>query len=163
MAYIMSHERYRDDTRRKSPKPTIKEAKATEYHILYMKVPLPIHVTSAVVSDMEPNKEMKLVAALKKLKLGNAAGASGIQVEDLQLWHKNAHKLEDGDPSEETSEIWEKVLNLISTAFTNGDMPSTLLCNGSLVLIRKDSHGEFRGIALLEIIYELIFTLSTQD
>jgi len=146
----------------KPPKPTVREARTTreEYQKLYtdekpIGEPLRIHVTPANISDEEPT-EGEIVEALKKLKLGKAAGASTIKVEDLRLWYKNAREPENGaEPTDEAIEIWEKVLKLISTAFTTGDMPSAL-CNGVLVLIPKDAPGEFRGIALLETIYKLI-------
>jgi hypothetical protein len=123
MAYGSIRGWYRD-TSGKSPKPTIKEARTTrtEYQKLYTtekpsEPPLPIHVTPAIISDLEPS-EMEIVAALKKLKLGKAAGASGIRVEDLRLWHKNAREPEkDEEPSDEAIEIWEKVMKLIITAF----------------------------------------------
>jgi hypothetical protein len=161
MAYGSIRGWYRD-TSGKSPKPTIKEARTTrtEYQKLYTaekpsEPPLPIHVTPAIISDLEPS-EMEIVAALKKLKLGKAAGASGIRVEDLRLWHKNAREPEkDEEPSDEAIEIWEKVMKLIITAFNTGEMP-TALSNGVLVLIPKDAPMEFRGIALLETIYKLI-------
>ena len=111
MAYLTILGWYKD-TSRKSPKPTIKEARATteEYQKLYLaekpsSAPLPIRVTPEIISDAEPNK-MEIVEALKKLKLGNAAGASGIWVEDLRNWHKNAREPDDdAEPTDEAIEI----------------------------------------------------------
>ena len=53
---------------------------------------------------------------------------------------------------------WENVLKIVEMAFTGEDIPSSF-CNGILVLIPKNVPGEYRGIALLEVIYKLISSI----
>jgi hypothetical protein len=106
--------------------------------------------------DDGPPSEEEVVAALKKLKLNKAPGASGIRVEDLRSWWYKARKAKETDPK--SIELWEKVLALVRTAFTTGEIPQAF-CNGILVLIPKSVPGQYRGIALLEIIYKLVSSI----
>jgi hypothetical protein len=55
-------------------------------------------------------------------------------------------------------EEWGKVLSLVRMAFIGADIPSAF-CNGILVLIPKGVPDEYRGIALLEVIYKLISSI----
>ena len=94
------------------------------------------------------------------------SGASGIKVEDLKRWNNqarpayrfNSRENDPPDPIPESVEIWEKVLKIIKLAFEEGEIPKSF-CNGILVLIPKSNPGEFRGIALLEVIYKLISSI----
>ncbi len=54
-------------------------------------------------------------------------------------------------------ENWEKVLELVRLAFT-GEIPEAF-CHGILVLIPKGASGQYRGIALLEIVYKLVSSI----
>ena len=95
-------------------------------------------------------------------------GASGITVENLKEWHTKArpryNQIQRGEgddpiePEPEAVEIWEKVLKIIDLAFETGEIPKSFW-NGILVLIPKSNPGEFRGIALLEVIYKLISSI----
>ena len=144
---------------KKPPKPTFwgEEATRREYEILFTDEepkcnPIPIIYNPPEGIDDQPLDEGEIVAALKK-----SPGASGIRVEDLREWHRLAREIEEeaGEPLEEDVEIWEKVLELVNIAFTTGEVPRAF-CYGVLVLIPKSTPGEYRGIALLEVIYKLV-------
>ena len=144
---------------KKPPKPTFRGEEATrrEYEILFTDEepkcnPIPIIYNPPEGIDDQPLDEGEIVAALKK-----SPGASGIRVEDLREWHRLAREIEEeaGEPLEEDVEIWEKVLELVNIAFTTGEVPRAF-CYGVLVLIPKSTPGEYRGIALLEVIYKLV-------
>ena len=132
-----------------------------EYQNLYQRqIPsspeIPIHTNPFVIDDSAPH-EFEVIELLLKMKNGKAAGASGITVESLKKWHREARPLE-GEPAEESVILWEKVLKLIRMAFVEGEIPKAF-CNGILVLIPKGKPGEFRGIALLETTYKLISSI----
>ena len=60
---------------------------------------------------------------------------------------------------------WEKSVKLVELAFQSAEIPPAF-SNVVLVLIPKDKPGEYRGIALLEVIYKLcsnIITMRLQD
>ena len=155
------------------PRPTLpsrEEIDATrdEFQQLYtaeipQSPPVPIHVTPFAIAD-EPPGEEEIIDALLKLRNFKAAGPSGLRVEDLKSWYHAAR----GDPRAPSDisftpdpvavDRWEKVLELIRIAFADGDVPSAL-CNGALVLIPKATPGQFRGIALLEVVYKLISSI----
>ena len=61
-------------------------------------------------------------------------------------------------PRKAAVELWEKVLELVNLAFTKGEVPQAF-CHGILVLIPKGVADQFRGIALLEIIYKLVSSI----
>jgi len=150
---------YKDASGR-APKPTYQDAKATrmEYEKLFTREEppgesIPIHIHPRPRVDDEPPQEWEVVAALKKMRLNKSPGASGIRVEDLRSWWNSARKAEVKDPK--CVELWEKVLTLVNLVFAKGEIPSAF-CNGILVLIPKTAQGEYRGIALLEIVYKLV-------
>ena len=64
----------------------------------------------------------------------------------------------DFKPDPDAVVLWEKVLDIIHAAFTTGRIPEAL-CQVVLVLIPKLDPGQFRGIALLEVICTLISSL----
>jgi hypothetical protein len=118
--------------------------------------PIPIHANPFAIDDSPPH-EFEVIEALLKMKNGKAAGASGITVETMKKWHREARPLE-GEPLGESVILWEKVLKIIRMAFAEGKIPKAF-CNGILVLIPKGKPGEFRGIALLETLYKLISSI----
>ena len=153
---------YRADGPR-PPLPSREELDLTraEYNNLYQhqiptSPPIPIHTNPFAIDDTPPD-EYEVIECLLKMKNGKAAGASGITVETMKKWHREARPLE-GEPSEESVMLWEKLLKLIRMAFAEGEIPKAF-CNGILVLIPKGKPGEFRGIALLETIYKLISSI----
>jgi hypothetical protein len=97
------------------------------------------------------------VTASLKLRNNRAAGASGLTVEDLKQWYTLARDPKDelGGPDEEAVDIWEKVLVLVHKVFKDGEIP-TAFSNGTLVLIPKPGSEDFRGIALLDVVYKLV-------
>ena len=116
---------------------------------------LPIHIDPVHIDDSVPSEE-EISEIISTLKNGKAAGPSGIRVEDLKRWRDAASDSDDDDTADSTDvEVWKKVVMIIQSAFATGDMPQDLLY-GILVLIPKSTPGQFRGIALLEIMYKLI-------
>ena len=149
----------------KPPKPTHRDEESVrkEYETLFSRGdpegdPIPIHIEPSPINDEPPN-EKEVVRALKRLRLGKSPGASRIRAEDLRRWHRLAREPDEGEePLLVNVRRWEKILKLLNLAFTTGEVPKAF-CNGVLVLIPKSSPGEYRGIALLEIIYKLMSTI----
>ena len=144
------------------PKPSREELALTrtEYMNLYAaeepsEDPIPIHAERCDINDGPPT-EAEVVESLMTLRNHRAAGATGITAENLKDWHADARP---GDPEVEPNPLavtlWEKTLEIVELAFVDGIVPKAFT-HGILVLIPKDKPGEFRGIALLEIIYKLI-------
>ena len=149
------------------PKPSAEELNLTgsEYANLYAEEapsedPIPIHVDSFDIDD-DPPSEDEIRRALMKLRNNRAAGASGITVENLKEWEALARPPPPKDDEEPVAPdptaliLWEKVLEIVRLAFNDGEIPRKF-SEGILVLIPKSSPGEYRGIALLEIIYKLL-------
>ena len=147
------------------PLPSRKEISQTrdEYVNLFAastpgETPIPLHVEPFPINDNTP-REAEIVVALRKLKNGKAAGATGIKAEDVKRWYQKAREPPEGEEATKRDiEIWEKVMRIIQLAFTTGEVPKAF-CRGILILIPKSNPGEFRGIALLEIIYKLVSSL----
>jgi hypothetical protein len=91
--------------------------------------------------------------ALKKLQLGKAPGVTGLRVEHLREWMTGATKIKDPKFVGE----WAMVLKLVEMAFNGEDIPSAFFV-GILVLLPKGD-GDYRGIALLEVVYKLISSI----
>jgi Reverse transcriptase (RNA-dependent DNA polymerase) len=106
-----------------------------------------------VICDKPPTEE-ELIASINTMKLNKSPGASGIRVEHLREWKEGATRLTNPIFLEE----WTKLLKIIEMAFTGVDIPSSF-CNGILVLFPKNVSGEYRGIALLEVLYKLISSI----
>ena len=92
------------------------------------------------------------------MKLNKAPGASGIKAEHLRTWMEGATK-----ENEQRTHVdeWNMVVKLVKMAFSGDDIPSSF-CNRILVLIPKNTSGEYRGIALLETIYKLVSSIINQ-
>ena len=139
------------------------EATRVEYQTLFESrspddPPLPLHIPHFHINDGSPSEE-EVVFVLKSLKNGKAAGPSGLRVEDLKQWYFAAREPPpETDPDPVAVDRWEKVLDIVNVAFSTGEIPKAL-CWGILVLIPKSTPGQFRGIALLEVIYKLISSL----
>ena len=135
------------------------EAARLEYQTLYQaeaptEAPFPVHVDKYDIEDGPPMEE-EVVECLSRLRNHRAAEASGITAEMVKGWHCNARPLEDHViPLLSTVLLWEKVLELIKLAFVDGVIPQAFT-HSIMVLIPKDNPGEYRGIALLEIIAKL--------
>jgi len=125
--------------------------------------PIPIHVGEFDIDDAPPS-EAEVRRALMKLKNNRAAGASGITVENLKEWELLARppipkdNEEAVEPDRKALVLWLKVLEVVRLAFVEGEIPRKF-SEGILVLIPKSSPGEYRGIALLEIIYKLLSSI----
>lgn len=87
------------------------------------------------------------------MKLGKTPGGSGITVEHLRKWMEGAKPGEFRDSA--CMEAWDRVLELVELAFTGKPMPRSFGM-GILVLIPKGVPDQYRGIALLEVIYKLV-------
>jgi hypothetical protein len=137
-----------------TPKPMLLDETKTraEYERLFTAEqpsgnPLPLHYNPTEVNDHPPSEE-EVQKALKGMKRKKAPGGSGIRVEHLLEWMNSEKGTEKGC-------AWEKVLELIDRIFKGEDIPQSF-GTGILVLIPKSTPGQYRGIALLEIIYKLI-------
>ena len=140
-------------------KPTIQDEKKTrdEYESLFTPEespgePIPIHRSSCLINDSPPTAE-EVCEALMGMKLGKTPGGSGIRVEHLRDWMEGAKPGESQKQS--CLEAWNRVLELVELAFTGQPLPRSFGI-GILVLIPKGVPDQYRGIALLEIIYKLI-------
>jgi hypothetical protein len=81
------------------------------------------------------------------MQLQKAPGPSGITIDMIRNWY---HLATDGtNPYQKASEIWNKIVELIKYAFTEGDIP-IYFSYGILVLILKAEHQGFRRIAYLK-------------
>ena len=140
-------------------KPTIQDEQKTrkEYESLFTAeeppgMPIPIHITPNIIDDSRPT-EKEICTALKGMRLGKTPGGSGIRVEHLRKWMEGAKPGEFQDQACVTA--WEKVLELVELTFTGQPLPRSFGI-GILVLIPKDVPDQYRGIALLEVIYKLV-------
>jgi hypothetical protein len=142
------------------PKPTLQDEEKTrsDFEKLYTAEespgdPIPVRETPFGISDLPPT-EKEICRALRKMKTGKAAGASGMKVGHLKSWMESANaKEEQCDPAK--SEAWKKVLEIIELVF-QGKEPPKVFAFGILTLIPKADPTQMRGIALLEVIYKLI-------
>jgi hypothetical protein len=105
--------------------------------------PLPIHVQPFVISDDIPDEE-EIGRAIMRLSNGKSPGATGMRAEDLKRWYKNR---------EETPEPWEKLVSIIQTTFSTGEIPF-VIPHCILALIPKTDSPVMRGIGLMEIIWK---------
>ena len=144
------------------PKPTFQDEEKTrlEYETLYSASaspgePIPIHITAAYdVNDSLPPEE-EVVRAVMSLKLGKAAGSSGLKAEDLRKWMKGALQ---ENPIPEMVSAWKTVRELVDLIFMGKPIPKSFGF-GILVLIPKGVPDQYRGIALLEIAYKLVSSI----
>ena len=147
------------------PKPSREEINFTgaEYENLFSEEepvgdPIPIRVDAVDINDDPPTEE-EVVASLFKLKNHKAAGASGITADKVKEWYHAARPTKEGViPDAASVALWEKVMELMQLAFRDGVIPRDF-CNGILVLIPKSDPGQYRGIALLEILYKLVSSI----
>jgi hypothetical protein len=142
------------------PKPTLGDAEATrkEYEKLFgAEHPpgedIPIHISPTPHVNDDPPSEKEIIEALKRIRLGKAPGATGIRIEHLRKWMAGATKAKDPTYVGE----WAMVIKLVEMAFTGEEIPSAFVV-GILVLLPKPD-GDFRGIALLEVLYKLISSI----
>jgi hypothetical protein len=106
--------------------------------------------TAIQVKDDVPTED-EIKNAVKRMRLHKTPGITGIKVENLRAWMNAAEH--GGDCTN-----WEKVINLVQLAFTDNALPQ-LFGKGILVLIPKSVKGEYRGIALLDVVYKLVSTI----
>jgi len=77
-------------------------------------------------------------------------------IDNLKDWMDRANPSEEGAlPDPAATALWAKVLEIVRLAFEEGELPRAF-SEGMFVLIPKADVREYRGIALLEIIYKLI-------
>jgi len=145
------------------PKPTFgdEEATRTEYENLFTaEIPpgedIPIHIHPTPQVNDNPPSEREIINALGKIKLGKSPGATGIRAEHIRTWMSGATRAKDPIFVRE----WAMVVKLIEMAFTGEAIPSAFF-TGILVLLPKPD-GDFRGIALLEVLYKLISSIINQ-
>jgi hypothetical protein len=146
-------------------KPSREELELTraEYKNLYTaeeprEAPFPVHIEQYNINDGPPT-ESEVVESLTVLRNHRAAGATGISAENLKDWKARARpENPEEEPDPLAVQLWEKVLELVRLAFVDGIIPQAFT-HGILVLIPKDKPNEFRGIALLEVIYKLVSSI----
>ena len=120
--------------------------------------PIPIWADAVDINDDPPTEE-EVRECLFKLKNHKAAGASGITADMVKQWYTAARPEKPEVRPDATSVVlWEKVMDLMQLAFRDGVIPRDF-CNGILVLIPKSDPGQYRGIALLEILYKLVSSI----
>jgi exonuclease III len=144
------------------PKPTFQDEEKTrlEYETLYTAFdppgePIPIHITAAYdVNDSLPPEE-EVVKAVLSLKLDKAAGATGLTAEHLRKWMKGALQ---EDPIPAMVAAWKMIRELVDLIFKGEPIPKSFGF-GVLVLIPKGVPDQYRGIALLEIVYKLVSSI----
>ena len=120
---------------------------------------VPIITEPFKINDDCPTEE-EIRRCLKLMKRNKTPGASGIKVEHLQQWAKEADYDEEKNPTPRIDR-WKKIVRIVEIAFTGAEVPEAFT-NAVLVLIPKSKAGEYRGIALLEVIYKLCTTIITQ-
>ena len=119
--------------------------------------PLPVYIEPFAVDDGPPTEE-EVAEAVRKLKNRKAAGATGINAEHLKTWLREARPDGDAEPVPSAVVLWEKVLELVRLVFVEGEIPRAF--NESiLVLIPKAEQGQFRGIALLDVVYKVMSSI----
>ena len=140
------------------PKPTIQDEEKTrlEYQDLYgmRESPgeqIPSHITTSTIDDSLPT-EKEICEAIKRMKRDKSPGASGIRAEHLREWMQGATG-KNKDPIK--VEAWKKLLELVELVFIGQPLPKSFGI-GILVLIPKGVPDQYRGIALLEVIYKLV-------
>ena len=105
------------------------------------------HNQTQVVDTIPDKKEIKI--ALRGMKLNKSPGCTGIAVEDLRLW------MAESENEIPLRDRWDKVVEVIQSTFTRTTLPQVFGI-GILVLIPKNDQNQFRGIALLDVMYKLI-------
>ena len=106
-----------------------------------------------IIIDDSPPTEKEICAAIKGMKRSKTPCGSGIRVEHLLKWMEGAQPGE--FQNQAMVEAWNRVLELVELAFTGKPLPVAFGV-GILVLIPKGVPDQYRGIALLEVIYKLV-------
>jgi hypothetical protein len=124
-----------------------------EYSALYTRAnppgePIPIVVAPFDVEHEVP-KEGDIEDTLRRLKLGKAPGLSGIKSEHLKMWLDAAQRSKDPDPVK-----WNKFVELLQHAFATGELLAEI--SWSVLVVIPKGCGGFRGIGLLEVIWNVI-------
>lgn len=123
--------------------------------------PIPIHVDAFPINDAPPTEE-EVVESVMKLRNNKAAGTTGITAKNVKEWLRGARPTDEGvEPDPTAWMLWQKLLEIVRLAFAEEEIPRAF-SQGIFVLIPKSKAGEFRGIALLEIIYKLILSIINQ-
>jgi hypothetical protein len=104
-----------------------------DFELLFTRRPppgaeLPIHVTPFPIPDNIPDED-EIGGAIMRLKNGKSPGATGMRAEDLKRWYTKR---------EETPEPWDKLVSIIQTTFSTGEIPF-VLPNCILALIPKSN------------------------
>ena len=109
-----------------------------------------------------PTTGDKIEEAVKKLRRNRSGGALGMQAEHLKGWltaskrgnlapEKGEEKLEG---EEEEGGHWENPVDLVQTAFREGEMAEEATWQ-AVVMIPK-GRKEYRGIGLVELIWKIV-------
>ena len=122
---------------------------ATEQAELYRYRPpeglrLPILVTPSAVDNRLPGEE-EVAQAVRSLKRGRAGGPSGMKVEGLKGWLREASR--ETDP---VTHWWRLLVRIIQKTFEDGAVPEEVEW-ATMVFLPK-GRGEYRGIGLVEVV-----------
>ena len=109
--------------------------------------------------------EAEIEEAVKKLRRKRSGGALGMREENLKRWlaASNRGKLaeekgeEKTEAEEEGGDLWGKLLELIQTAFREGEMAEEATWK-TVVLIPKRKK-EYRGIGLVEVTWRVVLAI----
>ena len=110
-------------------------------------------------------QDAEIRVAVKTLRNGRTNGGTMIQAEDLKGWLLRAEAEEkaqkDGTGGlEGTGDTWRMLVRLIQHIWDTGEIPAQMLLT-VVVLIPKGTSGDFRGIGLLEVVWNVVERIST--
>jgi hypothetical protein len=116
---------------------------------------LPINVAPTEINDNVPS-DGELRGVVGKLNNGRAAGASGMRAEHVKKWLHDVRREEDpeGQRAENAGDRWRLFVWLVQAEWTHGEIPRQLLW--IIVVLIPKGGGDYRGIRLLEPIWECI-------
>jgi hypothetical protein len=138
------------------PKPSRQDllAVTAEFTAVYTAEPpealgaeIPYNGPVFAIDDSVPS-EAEIEAAIPRVKLGKAAGPSGMKGEDFRTWLDAARRKSDPEPAP-----WLNLVAMIQHIFETGEVPKEV-CQSLLALLPKPDGG-VRGIGLLEVTWKL--------
>ena len=159
------------------------EKQTLKREVLYVKVPppggrIPCNTPTTNIDDDEPQDE-EICPVVVAAKNGKAKGIDLVQAENIKIWlwkmeckeeyeeETQKEEEETGIPRDPTKPLkgagwgdqWHKFVAIIQSVWRTGVIPWHLL-RGIIVLIPKGNSGDFRGIGLMQLMWEIIEGIS---
>jgi hypothetical protein len=161
-AYTMLRSWYRSyDGKASTPSEEALEKVRSSYEKLYSKddledgLPFDFKYDGDQIMDEVPTNG-ELGIALSRMRNRKAPGLSGLSVDTLKAWFREAYpEREDVQPDLDCVENWKVVQEIVRECFEKGTAPTAFQL-GTLIIIPKDDKGGVRGIGLLESVHKLI-------